>query len=96
MDKIAAKIPDQWMDIGIGLGLTVSELKCLTISSQGLKPKDYFYHIFTVWKERMIVSYSWRKINQVLKSPSVGQIRLATDLTAELRASVQSSQRYYF
>ena len=94
MDKIAAEIPDQWRNIGIGLGLTVSELKCLP--SQGLKPKDYFYHIFTIWKERMTVSYSWRKIIQVLKSPSVGQIRLAMDLTAELRASVQNSHRYYY
>ena len=91
MDKIAAKIPDQWMDIGVGLGLSVPELKSLP--SQ--KPKDYFYYIFTVWKQRMTVSYSWRKIIQVLKSPSVDQIRLARDLTAELRASVRSSHRYY-
>jgi len=94
MDKIAAKIPDQWRNIGIGLGLTVPELNCLP--SQGLKPMDCFSHIFTMWKERMTLSYSWRKIIQVLKSPSVGQMRLATDLTAELRASVQSSHRYYF
>ena len=92
MDKIAAKVPDQWRNIGIGLGLTVPELNCLP--RQGLTPMECFSHIFTTWKGRMTVSYSWKKIIQILKSPSVGQIRLAKDLTAELKASIRRSYRY--
>jgi len=92
MDKIAAKIPNQWMDIGIGLGLSLPELKSLPSQN----PKYCFSHIFTVWKERMIsVPYSWKKIIQVLRKPSVGQNRLAEDLRAELRTSVQDSSRYH-
>lgn len=92
MDKVAAKIPDQWRDVGIGLGLTVHELDCL--SSRGLKPKDCFYYIFTFWKEQMTEPYSWEKIIQVLNSDSVGQKRLAADLNTALRASARHTYRY--
>ena len=93
MEKIAAKIPNQWRNIGIWLGFNVSELDSL--SSQGLKPDDCFAHIFTKWKERMTVPYSWKKIIQVLKTNLLGQNKLAEDLGAQLRTSVQHPPRYH-
>ena len=94
MEKIAAKIPDQWWDIGIGLGLSVHDLEDLR---QRLPPMKCYPHIFTMWKDRMSKSYSWKSIIDVLKSDSVGQKRLAEDLTKERKALAPSSysDRYH-
>ena len=83
MDKVAAVIPSKCWAIGLQLGFTTAELQAICPQHQGLENYHRaFGEIFDVWRRRGPLPYSWRILIDVLKSPSVGEVRLSDELTS--------------
>ena len=83
LDEVASKVPSKWRQISIQLGLTPEDQECFMASSSS-DPIQYFTSIFKVWRSRAIKPYKWSTVIQALRAPSVGEVRLAEELTTKL------------
>ena len=82
MDQIASRIPNKWRAVGIALGLTINELSCFSANED---PSRCFTFVFTIWRSRMTrLPYSWGTVVEVLRSPSVGELKMAEQLEKRL------------
>ena len=82
MEKVAAVIPHKYEMVGLQLGLTLGELQ--VIGPRHPRLEDYhraFGEMFGVWKRRGS-PYTWRTIICVLRTASVGEVRLSEELTS--------------
>ena len=84
MNKVASKVPGKWKQISIQLGLTPEDQNCFMDATFG-DPTQCFIFVFNVWKSRATRPYTWSTIIQALKTPSVGELRLAQEITAKLQ-----------
>ena len=82
MNKVAAKLPSKWWDVGIQLDLTGDELENLK-AMYGGNTRQCFTMVFEYWKKRTR-NYSWAAIITALEAPLVGEKRLAEELKATL------------
>eukprot|EP00731_Ephydatia_muelleri_P008393 Em0004g731a len=81
MNKVAAVIPDKYEAIGLQLGLTQSQLHAIRPCSQKLEDYNKTYsEIFDVWRRNGSLPYTWKTVINVLKSASVGEVKLSKDL----------------
>ena len=85
MNKVAAKIPSKWRDIGLQLGLNQGVLDGIATIS----PRDTnlcYSNMFTLWKNKNPTThpYTWSTIVKVLEAPAVGQERLANKIKNKL------------
>ena len=82
MSKVAAKCPNKWWRVGILLEMTVSELDNWN-REYGGNSFQCFSVIFDTWKKRTR-NCSWAAIITTLRSPAVGEARLAEELKPTL------------
>ena len=85
MNKIAAKIPSKWKDIGLQLGVNQGVLDGIATISPG-DPNHCYINVFTRWKNQNSPThrYTWSTLVQALKKPAVGEDRLADEIKNEL------------
>ena len=83
MNKVAAKIPSKWRDVGIQLGLDQNVLNAVAQVSPG-DTNHCFSNVFTLWRNRKTLPYTWSTIIHVLQTAAVGQEKLAEDICSEL------------
>ena len=82
MDKVAAVIPPKYEMVGLQLGLTPAQIQTICPLHQSMV--DYhraFTEIFGLWKRSGSPPYTWRTIIGVLRTASVGEVRLSEELT---------------
>ena len=83
MNEIESVIPAKWRDVGIQLGLSPSTLDNIQSENAG-KPgcnKQSFEKVFTEWKRLASKSYTWNTIIEVIRTPAVGEVKLADTLS---------------
>ena len=85
MNKVAAKIPSKWRDMGLQLGVDQDVLEGIASISPGDINRCYS-NVFTRWKNQNSTThpYTWSTIVQALKAPAVGEERLADKISAML------------
>lgn len=83
LDEVASKVPSKWRQISIQLGLTPEHQECFMALSSN-DPIQCFTSVFKVWRSRAIKPYKWSTVIQALRAPSVGEVRLAKELTTKL------------
>eukprot|EP00731_Ephydatia_muelleri_P038624 Em0834g1a len=77
MDKVAAVIPHKYVLIGLQLRLSLAELQVIGPRHPTLEEHHRaFGEMFGVWRRRGSVPYTWRTLIDLLKSASVGEVRL--------------------
>ena len=86
MNEVASKVLDKWKQISIQLGLTPEDQKCFMDATFG-DPTQCFIFVFNVWKSRATNPYTWSTVIEALKAPSVGEMRLAQEITDKLQCS---------
>ena len=83
MNLVAAHIPSKWRLVGIQLHLKDSELDCIEVTSDD--PLRCFSSVFTLWKRKETrLPLSWWTVLQALEAASVGEQRLARQVTSKL------------
>ena len=84
MNKVAARLPSKWRDVGIQLNLSPDHLDGIAVSASS-GPLDRFYSVFSLWKKQMTAPYKWSTVIHALETPAVNEIRLAEELKRSLR-----------
>ena len=81
MNKVAAKIPNKWRDVGLQLGLDHDVLGGIALISPG-DTNHCYSNIFTRWKNQNSTTrpYTWSTIVHALQAPAVGERRLAYEI----------------
>ena len=85
MNKVAAKIPSKWRDVGLQLGLDHDVLDGIAIIIPG--DTNYCYSkIFTQWKNLNSTTYpyTWSTIVEALQTSAVGESKLAKKIESGL------------
>jgi len=82
MNKVAAKLPNKWWQVGLQLDLTADELETLRTLHGGSTDRC-FTVVFDNWKKRTR-NCSWAAIITALEAPAVNETRLAEELKATL------------
>ena len=82
MNKVAAKLPNKWWQVGLELDLSADELESFRTLYGGSTDRC-FTMVFDSWKKRTN-NYSWAAIITALETPLVGGTRLAEELKAWL------------
>ena len=84
MNEIAAKIPDKWMEVAIGLGLVASDIKRIETDVPTHKAYPCYMEVFDVWKNKITKPYTWDTILRTLRTELVNAHRLAETLESRL------------
>ena len=91
MDKVAAVIPHKYEIVGLQLDLTLAELQVIRPQHQDLEGHHRaFGKVFDAWRRCGSPPYSWRTLIGVLRSASVGEVRLSEQLTSWITHSGMS------
>ena len=90
MNEVAAKIPGKWQDVGLQLGMDKGVLDGIALISPGNNNHCYT-NVFSRWKNQNLAThpYTWSTVVHVLKSPAVGQNRLAGEIKNKLTGQPQ-------
>ena len=81
---VIAKISDQWFAVGIGLGLSVSELQAL--QQEHLHDvQKCFVHVVEKWRRRSDPPFTWNTLLNVLRSDALQEIALADTIEETLK-----------
>jgi len=84
LNEVAAIIPNQWYFVGAQLKMSHAEL-CSWRDSNPHASTELFAKIFTEWKKRSTMKYSWATIIEVLKTRTIHQFDLANRLDTKLK-----------
>ena len=80
MNKVATKVPDKWLEIGIQLGLEAAQIRAIAFQHREESSK-IFMDIFDYWKRQSgDQPKSWSTMVEVLKTQSVDEPTLAHDI----------------
>ena len=79
MNKVATVIPTKWWHVGIQLGVDNTQLDMIKQRCAN-EPLQCFAEVFSEWKRRMTMPFSWSTIIEALKSELVGENMLAHKL----------------
>ncbi len=85
INKVAAKIPSLWDQVGIQLRVPYEDLSGCQDSNPSAPCSRKFTYVFASWRSRRTSEYTWAKLITALRSPAVFQNRLADELTVKLR-----------
>ena len=77
-NRVAAKIPDKWKKVALQLELSVG-----VIQRDQQDSFDQFMVVMYEWKDSLSRPFTWDTIVAVLKSDSVNETRLASELQRE-------------
>ena len=85
MNEVAAKIPGKWRDVGLQLGIDQEGLDGIGTISPG-DVNHCYSNAFTRWKNQKSQKYpyTWSTVVQALKTPAVGEDRLADEIKNKL------------
>ena len=85
MNEVATKIPGKWRDVGLQLGLDQGVLEGIALISPE-NTNHCYANVFIRWKNQNSTThpYTWSTVVQALKTPAVGERRLADKIMSEL------------
>ena len=85
MNDVAAAIPAKWRQVGVQLKLPSEVLD--EIQDQNASKTDMcklsFEQVFKKWKGSGTSPYTWETMVNVLRSPAVGEVDLAGELSSK-------------
>ena len=81
LHKVACRAMDKWYMVGLELDIEEDQLNTIKYS----EPVRCYTEVFRLWKNRAEPPYTWATIIGALKSPIVGEKRLAREIEEWLR-----------
>ena len=90
MNDVAAVIPATWRLVGVQLKLPNGTLDEIQAQNAG-KPyecKHSFEQVFVKWGSLGTSPYTWKTMINALRSPAVGEVTLANELSTKMHVSI--------
>ena len=84
MNFVAAKIPEKWREVGIGLGLDATDIKRIEAEVPTHKSTPCYLAVFDTWKNKGTTEHTWDTLLTVLRSPLVDASNLANTIEGQL------------
>ena len=84
MNEVAAKIPDKWADVAIGLGLDFTDIKRIKTDVPAPNSTTLYCAVFDTWKNKATEEYTWKTILKTLRTPLVDAHKVAEDIENQL------------
>ena len=84
MNLVAAKIPEKWREVGIGLGLDTTDIKRIEADVPTHKSTLCYVDVFDTWKNKGTTKYTWGTLLKALRTPSVDASKLASTIEGQL------------
>lgn len=84
MNLVAAKIPEKWREVGIGLGLDTTDIKRIEADIPTHKSTPCYVDVFDTWKNKGTTKYTWGTLLKALRTPSVDASKLANTIEGQL------------
>lgn len=80
MNEVAAKIPDKWAEVAIGLGLDFTDIKRIKTDIPTPNSTTLYCAVFDTWKNKVTEEYTWNTVLKALRTPLVDAHKLAEDI----------------
>ena len=84
MNFVAAKIPEKWREVGIGLGLDTTDIKRIEADIPTHKSALCYVDVFDTWKNKGTKEYTWDTLLKALRTLSVDASKLANTIEGQL------------
>ena len=84
MNFVAAKIPEKWREVGIGLGLDSADISRIEADIPTHKSTPCYLAVFDTWKNKGTKDYTWDTLLKALKTPLVDAQKLASTIESRL------------
>ena len=84
MNTVAAKIPEKWREVGIGLGLDSADISRIEADISTHKSTPCYVMVFDTWKNKGTKDYTWETLLKVLRTPLVNALKLASTIEGQL------------
>ena len=84
MNLVAAKIPEKWREVGIGLGLDSADIRHIEADVPTHKSTPCYVMVFDTWKNKGTKEYTWDILLKALRTPSVNASELASTIEGQL------------
>ena len=84
MNLVAAKIPEKWREVGIGLGLDSADITRIEGDVPTHKSTPCYLAVFYAWQNKGTKEYTWDTLLTALRTPSVDASKLASTIEGQL------------
>ena len=84
MNLVAAKIPEKWREVGIGLGLDSADITRIEADIPTHKSTLCYLAVFYTWENKGTKQYTWDSLLKALRTPSVDASKLASTIEGQL------------
>ena len=84
MNHVAAKIPEKWREVGIGLGLDYADISRIEADVPTHKSTPCYVMVFDTWKNKGTKEYTWSTLLTALRTPLVNASELASTIGGQL------------
>ena len=84
MNHVAAKIPEKWREVGIGLGLDSADIRHIEADIPTHKSTPCYVMVFDTWKNKGTKEYTWDTLLTALRTPLVNASQLASTIEGQL------------
>ena len=84
MNRVAAKIPGKWREVGIGLGLDSADITRIEADIPIHKSTPCYVMVFYTWQNKGTKEYTWDTLLTALRTPSVDASELASTIEGQL------------
>ena len=84
MNHVAAKIPEKWREVGIGLGLDSADITRIETDVPTHKSILCYLAVFYTWKNKGTKEYTWDTLLNALRTPLVDASNLASTIEGQL------------
>ena len=81
LERVAAKAMDKWDMMGFVLNIDQHQLNTITHQN----PVRCYSTVFSLWEKKADPPFTWATIVDALRSPIVGETKLASDIERWLK-----------
>ena len=81
LEQVAAKAMDKWDTMGLVLNIDHHQLNTITHKN----PVRCYSEVFSLWEKKADPPFTWATIVDALRSPAVGEMKLASDIESWLK-----------
>ena len=91
MNLVAPKIPGKWREMALQLGLNLADISRIEADVSTHDSSHCYLAVFDTWKNKGTEDYTWDTLLKALRTPLVGESKLASTIEGQIQSLVHDS-----